>query len=120
MPKLLLVEDDAVIQENLAAILEDEGYQVVCASHGEQGLSLLVNAPLPDILLLDLMMPVMNGWQMRKAMLERPQWAQIPCIVVSGAHDLGGQTDALGAQAFISKPIKLDKLLAAIDTCLAC
>lgn len=118
MPKLMLVEDDAVIQENLAAILEDEGFEVVCASHGEEGLSLLKSTTLPDLLLLDLMMPVMNGWQMRKAMLERPSWASIPCIIVSGAHDLGGQTDALCAQAFISKPIKLDKLLAAIQSCL--
>jgi CheY-like chemotaxis protein len=118
MPKLLLVEDDAVIQENLAAILEDEGYEVVCASQGEQALALLEKVPLPDILLLDLMMPVMNGWQMRKLMLERPAWAIIPCIIVSGAHDLGAQTDALSAQGFISKPIKLDKLLNAIEACL--
>lgn len=118
MPRLLLVEDDAVIQENLAALLEDEGYEVVCASHGQQALNLLDKQPAPDILLLDLMMPVMNGWQMRKAMLTQDAWRTIPCIIVSGAHDLGSQIDALHAQAFISKPIKLDKLLSALKICL--
>jgi CheY-like chemotaxis protein len=118
MQTVLLVEDDAVIQENLAAILDDEGYDVVCADDGVQALHILKTKPEPHILLLDLMMPKMNGWQMRAVMLENPSWCKIPCIIVSGTNDLRRHADALKAQDYIAKPINLDKLLQAIKACL--
>lgn len=108
----MLVEDDDGIRETMAALLEDEGYRVVPAANGEEGLAALRAAADPCLVLLDLWMPVMNGWQMLEAMRDDEALAHVPVVVISAAGDL---TPPKGAAAFLRKPIRLETLLESVD-----
>jgi CheY-like chemotaxis protein len=107
---ILVVEDDADIREALVGILRDEGFTVVEAAHGEEGLAQL-RAHGPALILLDLMMPIMNGWQFRQAQLADPAIAGVPVVVISADASVRDKAASLGATAFLRKPIDLDKLL---------
>lgn len=104
----MLVEDDDGIRETMAALLEDEGYRVVAATNGEEGLAALRAASDPCLVLLDLWMPVMNGWQMLEAMRDDAALCKVPVVVISAAGDL---PPPKGAAAFLRKPIRLETLL---------
>src|SRR5947207_15447872 len=80
---ILIVEDDFDIREALTQILEDEGFQVRCASNGREALEVATSGPAPRLILLDLMMPVMNGWQFRAEQLKDPRLAEVPVLVIS-------------------------------------
>jgi CheY-like chemotaxis protein len=110
---ILLVEDDADIRTSLADILTDEGYRVRTAANGSEALQQLRerDTPRPALILLDLMMPVMDGWKMREEMLKDSALASIPVVVLSGVIDLGHQATALGAAAYITKPFELGSLV---------
>jgi CheY-like chemotaxis protein len=112
---LLVVEDDLDVRETLCDILIDEGYQVVQAGHGAEALARLRDGVRPHLILLDMMMPVMDGWAFRAAQRADPELAGIPVIVMT-AH-IGPQeaTRDLEAVALLRKPIRLDALLAAIE-----
>ncbi len=105
---IVLVEDDDGIRETMAALLEDEGYRVVPAANGEEGLAALRGTGDPCLVLLDLWMPVMNGWQMLEAMRDDPALCKVPVVVISAAGDL---PPPKGAAAFLRKPIRLETLL---------
>ncbi len=109
--KVLVVEDNDDIRENLSEILEDEGYQVVAAENGQVALELLERTALPSVILLDLMMPIMNGWQLRSELLERPALAELPVILLSARTDVKTTAKALGVVAGLRKPISLPSLL---------
>lgn len=113
---VLLVEDDDDIREDLAALIEDRGYRVVTAVNGSEALDKLSSMPLPSLILLDLMMPVMDGWQLRAALLERPKLASIPVVLLSGVADLEAQAQSLDAVAYLRKPIALDEVYRAIES----
>ena len=86
MSFLLLVEDDDDLREDFALILRSRGYRVEVAANGAEALARLrARAPLPCIILLDLMMPVMSGWELRSAQLADPVLAGIPVIVLTAA-----------------------------------
>lgn len=108
---ILIVEDDETIRESLGEILEDEGYGVSLAEHGAAALSRLEGAPLPALILLDLMMPVMNGWEFRKQQLLRPELAQIPVVIVSGVSNDDARLRTLAVAAVLPKPIEIARLL---------
>jgi len=115
MTTILIVEDDDEIRELLAEMLADRGYQVATARNGKEALELLRTKPLqPNIVLLDLMMPVMDGWQMRAEMLADPKLADIPVVIVSGAADLQDESDALKAARVLTKPVKWPVLLESV------
>ncbi|MCW8138221.1 MAG: response regulator transcription factor [Planctomycetota bacterium] len=114
MGPLLLVEDDADIREDLAELLTDEGYEVETAPDGRAALAALRRRAGWGLVLLDLMMPVMDGWAFRRAQLGDPALAAIPVVVISGAADLAGTARALGVAEAVQKPFELDALLAAI------
>jgi CheY-like chemotaxis protein len=114
---VLLVEDDADIRQDLAELLADEGWKVVTAADGAQALRLLRDGLRPALIILDLMMPVMNGWDFRAAQLADPHLAKIPVVIVSGAADLVDHAKALNASGFLTKPIALDRLFAAMKAC---
>ncbi len=118
---ILIVEDDGDIREDLADILRNEGFEVVTASNGQEACERLRGpSALPGLILLDLMMPIMDGWQFRAEQLKDASLAQIPVIVLSGAADIRKEATALGAAGYASKPFKLDALLGTIRrTCLA-
>jgi len=112
MPSVLIVEDDRDTREMLERFLELEGFEVQTAANGELALKALADDH-PSIIILDLMMPVMNGWQFRVAQQSDPELSQIPVVVVTAA---GPRDDipAISADGWLSKPVDFDRLLATI------
>jgi signal transduction histidine kinase/CheY-like chemotaxis protein len=109
---VLVVEDDETIRLILREVLEDEGYRVVTAQNGREALEILSSGARPCVILLDLMMPVMNGWQLLEALHQRGDLARLPVVVVSAAT--GVCELPAGARRCLPKPIHLGNLLAAI------
>lgn len=108
---VLLVEDDEAIRETLAEVLGEEGYIVATAVHGAHALERLSSGLRPQLILCDLMMPVMDGWQLVRALHASDALRAIPIIVVSAARvDL-----PVGARQYLHKPLDLEALLAAIE-----
>jgi CheY-like chemotaxis protein len=112
---ILVVDDDTDIREEMAALLEGEGYQVVQARNGLEALERLKRPPLPCMILLDLMMPVMNGWDFRAQQLANPSLKEIPTVIVSGAAQAKKEAASLHANGFLQKPFDLDPLLNVIE-----
>ncbi len=107
---ILVVEDEADIRLSLQEALEWEGYRVFAASNGREALARLPNMPSPCLILLDLMMPVMNGWEFAAAVREDDILATIPIVVVTAfAHEVQRRT--IGEREVVCKPIDLDLLL---------
>jgi len=105
---VLLAEDDLEIRDILQDLLEAEGYDVIPASHGRQALEFLQGAraeKLPDLVVLDLMMPLVDGHQVLDTMKNDPQLAPIPVVVLSAV----ARERPVGAAAFLRKPIPLQK-----------
>lgn len=110
--RILLVDDDLALRETLAEFLRERGFEVACAGDGRQALDVLGARPPPSVILLDLAMPVMDGWAFRDAQRNDPRWAQIPTIVLSASLDPGGRTlDGLAPAAALQKPVELRRLL---------
>jgi CheY-like chemotaxis protein len=105
---VLVVEDDKDIRETLQQVLELEGYRVTTATNGKEGLESLKGIDRPCVILLDLMMPVMNGWEFLEAHRTDTTLATIPVVVVSAAGDKAKSAPAAG---FIKKPVDLESLL---------
>jgi len=113
MPSVLIVEDDRDTREMLARFLELEGFDVREAANGKHALEALHANGGTCVILLDLMMPVMNGWQFRLAQVKDPDIAEIPVVVVTAAGS-PEQVPAIEADAWISKPVDFDRLLETI------
>jgi CheY-like chemotaxis protein len=112
--RVLLVEDDATIREALAYILEAEGYAVVSAADGREAMNELRGPQRPHLILLDLMMPGMDGWEFRREQQQDRDLASIPVVVFS-AVDLADQKSAyLGAVGHLEKPVEPKRLLETI------
>jgi CheY-like chemotaxis protein len=109
--QLLVVEDDPDVRETLADILQYEGYRVLTASNGKEALEHLRGASRPDLILLDLMMPVLNGWAVREELLRDPELSAIPVVLLSGVLDLDQQARSLNVAGFMVKPIEVNRLL---------
>lgn len=112
---VMVVEDDADIRETLTQILEEEGYTVVGAAHGAEALEQLQQGLRPGLILLDLMMPVMNGWQLREAMLESDELRNLPVVVVTADGGAQRNPEALQVNDVLAKPIDLPTLLGALE-----
>jgi CheY-like chemotaxis protein len=112
-PTVLVVDDDADIRQALREVLEEEGYTILEASHGREALDLLRNAGTkPNLLLLDLMMPTMDGWQLRSRLREDPSLAAIPIVIMTAhAGVLRAVTNVEPPTPVLSKPLDLDRLL---------
>jgi CheY-like chemotaxis protein len=108
---ILIVEDDAELRASLADLLQDEGYQVAGAANGQEALKYLSQWPAPCLILLDLMMPVMNGWEFREKQQQDPALAAIPVAVVTGVRDGQRQMQNLNAVGYFQKPVDLPALL---------
>jgi CheY-like chemotaxis protein len=118
--RVLVVEDDADIRDALVEILQDEGYDVAAAGDGRQALDLLANqTPLADIILLDLMMPVMNGFQFREEQLKKPELARLPVLIVTADANAMAKAEALQAAGFIKKPLEIQTLIDTIERILS-
>jgi CheY-like chemotaxis protein len=112
---VMLVDDDADFREAAAAVLEQEGYAVLRAEAGLAALRLLEsNAEQPDLILVDLAQPVMDGRQFVREHRNRPALAGIPVALISGEGDLGRQAAALAVADYLMKPVSADDLLALV------
>jgi CheY-like chemotaxis protein len=114
---ILVVEDDRATRDAVAIVLQDEGYAVTGVANGQEALLHLRQAAPPDLILLDLMMPVMNGWEFRRQQTKEPALKSIPVMIVSADAGVPQKAAALGAVDYLVKPIDLDKLLAAVQRC---
>lgn len=112
--EILVVDDDLAILDMITELLGYEGYQVVTSSSGGEALLRAKSAP-PALILLDLMMPEMNGWQVVAALRSAPQTSTIPVVLVSARRDLSATAEHLGVQYFLEKPFDLDDLLRVIQ-----
>ena len=112
---ILIVEDDADVREAMAVFLAGEGYKVVEAVHGAEALDQLRSAVPFCLILLDLFMPVMDGWAFRAEQLRDTAMASIPVIVISADASAVRRGRDLGAVASMVKPIDFDVLLRHVD-----
>jgi CheY-like chemotaxis protein len=105
---ILIVDDDAGIRDMLKLLFEVEDFEVHTAANGQEALDLLENIPPPCMILLDLMMPVMNGWEFLDEKKERTKIAKIPVVIVSAFNDETKSTDIV---KFVKKPADVDVLI---------
>ncbi|QRN93956.1 response regulator [Archangium violaceum] len=107
---MLVVDDDPDILEALSEILEAEGFEIRRARNGKEALERLEPEP-PQLILLDLMMPVMDGWEFAQRMRQKPSVANIPLIVLSADRNVGSKATDIGAVGHLAKPFELNDLL---------
>jgi CheY-like chemotaxis protein len=114
---VLVIEDDRDSRLLMQTLLRLEGYSVVGASNGREGLD-VTRSEHPCVILLDLMMPVMDGVEFRQAQVGDPEIRNIPVIVVSARHDARSTASSLGVAGCVGKPIDLEELSATVaETC---
>lgn len=119
MSRILLVEDNPMNLDMLTRRLIRKGYEVISATDGAQGVS-LAETEQPDIILMDISLPVLDGWQATRQIRDNPTTAHIPIIAVT-ANALAGDREkslAAGCQEFESKPIDFPRLLSKIENLL--
>ncbi len=113
--RILIIDDDAGARDALSSILGDEGFDVICVVGGREALDHLRSAPRPSVILLDLTMPEMDGWEFRSAQKQDPSLCSIPVIVVSAAGPFDGTPiDDINVE-IIRKPVDIEQLLQAIQ-----
>jgi carbon storage regulator CsrA len=111
---ILVVEDDASTRETLTVLLEAQGYAVSRAANGQEALDLLRGTERPHLILLDLMMPVLSGWEFCSRRQQDPALASIPVVLFSGARDVGQKASGLGAASYLQKPLEPQALVETI------
>jgi CheY-like chemotaxis protein len=104
---ILVVDDDRDVRDIVAAVLEGEGYEVRCAENGAQALAIM-HGPKPEAIVLDLMMPIMSGWELLDAVRSDGDLAGIPVVVLSAVRAPAGV-------AHLWKPVSLDELVTTLD-----
>jgi CheY-like chemotaxis protein len=107
---VLVVEDDEDLREELAFLLGHRGYEVITAENGREGLERIGEVGRPCLVILDLVMPDMDGYEFRAALREDPDLADVPVVLCSGVDDLGRKARSLQATGYLTKPLNLDKL----------
>ncbi|MBL7707820.1 MAG: response regulator [Chitinophagaceae bacterium] len=120
MKTILLIEDNSDILENLTEYLELEGYRIIVAVNGVRGVD-MAKEHLPDLILCDVLMPEMDGYEVLHVLLETAQTHQIPFIFSTSMSEQVDRTEALGlgADDYIVKPFELDALLKMIQNWLS-
>ena len=114
--KILIVEDDRDIRKNVQQLLSSEGYSVQVAENGQEALSLLQTSPeLPCVILLDLMMPVMDGFQFRVEQKKIPKICEIPVVIMTADGHTEEKKVRTGAAAALKKPADVDDILNAVQ-----
>jgi CheY-like chemotaxis protein len=119
MPKILLVEDNEMNRDMLSRRLRRKGYTVVIAEDGERGLE-LARSEVPDLILMDMSLPVMDGWTTTQEIKADPSTSGIPVIALT-AHAMSGDREralAVGCHDYDTKPVDLERLLGKIEALL--
>jgi two-component system, cell cycle response regulator DivK len=119
MPKILLVEDNEMNRDMLSRRLERKGYQILIAVDGGEGLE-LARAQTPDLILMDMSLPVVDGWEATRRLKAAPETQQIPVIALTAHAMRGDQEKALeaGCDDYDTKPVDLPRLLGKIEALL--
>lgn len=112
---VMIVEDDFDIRDALTQILEFEGYHVVVAGNGQEALMQLRDGQKPGLILLDLMMPVMDGWQFRVEQQKDARLNAIPVVIISADGRVYQKASAIGAVGYLKKPVELEVLLNTVE-----
>jgi CheY-like chemotaxis protein len=113
---VLVVEDDQEVRDAIAEVLEDSEYKALAASNGAEALERLrTAAPQPCVILLDVMMPTMDGWQFRAAQQSDPAMRDIPVVLLSAHTDVKSAAAAMQVAGFLPKPVAIDKLLKTVE-----
>jgi len=118
MKKIMIVDDDQNNLQTLKQSLEDidADYKVICASNGIQCLELIKNNEIPDLILLDIMMPKMSGWETFKNLQENPLWKDIPVFFLTARTDkIAKNAGGFLATEYIQKPFDIEELKIKID-----
>ncbi len=113
MPTILVVDDEFGVLDILEAVLTDAGHRVVLAGNGRQGLELLATEA-PDVVMLDFMMPIIDGPSMAQAMRDRAAHSATPIIMMSGAAEAALRRRFTGYQAFLRKPFLVAEVVGAV------
>ncbi|MES3038796.1 MAG: response regulator [Bdellovibrionota bacterium] len=108
---VLIIEDNAAVVTTMKSLLELEGYKVYTANNGQEGIEILGIVPNMSVILLDMMMPVMNGWDFLEFQRAQSAYSKIPVVVVSA---YGETAKTVKPDAIIHKPVKLDLLLSTV------
>jgi two-component system cell cycle response regulator DivK len=119
MPKILLVEDNEMNRDMLSRRLERRGYEIVIAVDGQQGVDLARSAS-PDLILMDMSLPVIDGWEATRQLKAQPEFKAIPIIALT-AHAMSGDREKAleaGCDDYDTKPIELPRLLGKIEALL--
>ena len=109
-PTVMVVEDDPDVRDSISDALEAEGYRVYAAADGAEALRMLAQVPTPSLILLDLMMPVMDGWELLGRLKQDAKLAEVPVAIVSAAHE-----NRPREMRFIRKPINLVTLIETVE-----
>ncbi len=113
---IFLVEDSKEIRQLIQILFESEGYRVECAEDGRQALDKLRGMePLPGMILLDLMMPVMDGFQFRQEQAGDPRLSHVPVLVLTADSSASEKVERMNVQGSLKKPVDVDTLLAAAE-----
>jgi CheY-like chemotaxis protein len=113
---VLFVEDETDLRQAVALLLERHGYTVATAANGKEALSTLDEIGPPCLIVLNLSMPEMDGFELRKRLLQRSDLADVPVVLVSATADIKNAAQTLNAVAYLQKPIDFSKLYALVDT----
>jgi CheY-like chemotaxis protein len=108
--EVMVVEDDFAIRETLRELLEDQGFVVTGAANGREALARLAEHE-PRLILLDLMMPVMDGLEFRSAQRRDARWARIPVVVISADQGLAQKASHMEVEGYLAKPFELNELM---------
>lgn len=111
---ILIVDDDLAIREMLEMLLEGEGYEVVLASNGAEALE-TIRQHRPALVLLDLMMPVMDGWQFLENLKNKPEYQDLPVVLLSANRELTRTARNYNVKAYLSKPFEMNQLLSCVE-----
>jgi CheY-like chemotaxis protein len=111
--RVLVVDDDESIREFVDMALSSEGHQVMTAPHGAAALEVIAVSP-PDVILLDMKMPVMDGWEFARVYRQVPGW-HAPIVVITAAQDAAGRAAEVAADGHLPKPFDLDDLFRVVD-----
>jgi CheY-like chemotaxis protein len=109
--RIVIVDDELDLRQTLAELFIQHGYDVSVAANGAEALRLLGRARVPNVILLDLMMPVMDGWQLTTELAKYPAFRKIPVLLVSAVHDLNDHARQLRAAAALNKPFAVSSVL---------
>ena len=115
--RVLVVDDEPDLRQLYSLNLQEAGHEVLTAANGAEGLGLLKREH-PDVILVDLMMPVMDGYEFLQHLRNMPEHQRTPAIVVS-AVATGGFSRKLGASGFVAKPFDADELVSVVERCAA-